>query len=958
MRSSLVLLAGLAGSALAYPTDMAVERRTFGLLAEILGGVSDITVDVTSILGAVLGGGHSSHSSSSLLAGLGAEGAAALQGGALGCKAGLIHANARAALKVWLRLHADLEASLKTSLISWCGGDDELVLSADVLAALAVYIPSCADIAAKGQLYVTIDGIFGASSLESALVLSASFQSSLSAWIEAAVGLDVNVKAGLHACAAGGVVASLTADVKAGLLAWINGSKCDLSAELKVAVLAWINGHHGHGLVEIGALGEAALSTISVGASVGVHVEDSGILSVGGQASLAAFLGADVGADLGADIKLALEACAKGKVATAVDLDIRTKLAIWLSGSDCSLGVELKAVVLFWLSFGVDVSVSVDLVSGVLVDVTGFLTEILSSLSVDLRAALSVIIAGGSLESISLSARAELAAFLGGCSGLEIDVNIQLIIIEWFTGCSIPGAPSGTKSSSVPSLPSSTPYVSSTGVPSGPGASVSVSVPGSPAPSGASPSGSGSIPSGPAPSGVSPTGSVPNGPGASGSFSVPGSPAPSGSVPSGSSPSGPETTPCDTLTGVDVSSTVIPGMPAPSGGASGSVPSGPAPSGSSPSGGASGPAPSGPAVTGGASGPSPSGVSPTGTPGAPGAGETTTPCDTLTGVDVSSTVIPGMPAPSGGASGSVPSGPAPSGSSPSGGASGPAPSGPAVTGGASGPSPSGVSPTGTPGAPGAGETTTPCDTLTSEQVGSTVIPGMPAPSGGASGSVPSGPAPSGSAPSGGASGPAPSNTDVSPTGTPAASGPAPSGPAPTGGASGPSGTPVAPGAGETTTPCDTLTSEQVGSTVIPGMPAPSGGASSPAPSNTDVSPTGTPVAPGAGESTTPCDTLTSEQVGSTVIPGMPAPSGGASGPAPSNSDVSPTGTAVVPSGPAATGGSWTETWAYTQTMETTISATVPCETGSASTPTVTVPAAASVTTVTATVTATVCGCNE
>ncbi|KAJ5306458.1 hypothetical protein N7508_005473 [Penicillium antarcticum] len=850
MRSSLVLLAGLAGSALAYPTDMAVERRTFGLLAEILGGVSDITVDVTSILSAVLGGVHHSHSSS-LLAGLGAEGAAALEGGALGCKAGVIHAKARAALKVWLHLHADLEASLKTSLISWCEGDDELVLSADVLAALAVYIPSCADIAAKGQLYVTIDGIFGASSLESALVLSASFQSSLSAWIEAAVGLDVDVKAGLHACAAGGVVASLSADVKAGLLAWINGSSCDLSAELKVAILAWINGHHGHGLVEIGALGEAALSTISVGASVGVHVEDSGILSVGGQASLAAFLGADVSADLGADVKLALEACAKGKVATAVDLDIRTKLAIWLSGSDCSLGVELKAVVLFWLSFGVDVSVSVDLVSGVLTDVTGLLTELLSSLSVDLRTALSVIISGGSLESVSLSARAELAAFLGGCTGLEIDVNIQLIIIEWFTGCSIPGAPSGTKSSSVPSLPSSTPFVSSTGVPSGPGASVSVSVPGSPAPSG-----------------VSPTGSVPAGPGASVSVSIPAGPASSGSAPSGSSPSGPETTPCDTLTGVDVSSTVIPGMPAPSGGASGSIPGGPAPSGSYPSGGASGPAPSGPAVTGGASGPSPSGVSPTGTPVAPGAGETTTPCDTLTSEQVGSTVIPGVPAPSGGASG-------------------PAPSGPAVTGGASGPSPSGVSPTGTPVAPGAGETTTPCDTLTSEEVGSTVIPGAPAPSGGASG-------------------PAPSNTDVSPTGTPVPSGPAASGPAPTGAAPGPSGTPVAPGAGESTTPCDTLTSEQVGSTVIPGMPAPS-----------------------------------------------------ASGPAPSNSDVSPTGTAVVPSGPGATGGSWTETWAYTQTVETTISATVPCETGSGVAPTVTVPAAASsVITVTATVTATVCGCDE
>ncbi|KAJ6045325.1 uncharacterized protein N7446_012189 [Penicillium canescens] len=673
MRSSLVLLAGLAGSALAYPTDMAVERRTFGLPADILGSVSDITVNVTSIPGAVLGGGHHSHSSS-LVAGLGAEGAAALQGGALGCKAGVIQAEARAALKVWLHLHADPEASLTTSLISWCEGDDEIVLSADVLAALAVYIPSCADIAAKGQLYVTID------------VLPCS---PLSAWIEAAVGLDIDVKAGLNACAAGGIVTSLTADVKASLLAWINGSNCDLSAELKVSVLAWINGHHGHGLVEIGTLGEAALSIVSVGASVGVHVEESGILSVGGQASLAAFLGADVSADLSVDVQLALEACAKGKLATAVDLDIRTKLAIWLSGSGCSLGVEHKAVVLFWLSFGVDASVSVDLVSGVLSDVTG-LTELLSSLSVDLRAALSVILSGGSLESISLSARAELAAFIGGCTGLEIDVNIQLIIIEWFTGCSIPGAPSGIKSSWVPSVPSSTSYVFSTGIPSGPGTSASVSIPSGPAPFRSSPSGGAS---GSAPSGVSPTGSVPSGPGASVSVSLPAGPAPSGS-----SPSGPETTPCDTLTGVDVFSTVIPGGTSPSG----SVSSGPVPSGSSPS----GPAPSGPQAT---------------------------PCDILTGVDVSST----------------------------------------------------------------------------------------------------------------------------------------------------------------------------------------------------------------------------------VIPGMPAPSGGASGPAPSNTDVSPTGTAVLPSGPAATGGSWTESWAYTQTKETTISATVPCETGSGSVPAITAPAvASSVTTVTATVTATVCGCDE
>jgi hypothetical protein len=34
---------------------------------------------------------------------------------------------------------------LKKSLISWCEGNDELVLSEDVLAALSVYIPGCAE---------------------------------------------------------------------------------------------------------------------------------------------------------------------------------------------------------------------------------------------------------------------------------------------------------------------------------------------------------------------------------------------------------------------------------------------------------------------------------------------------------------------------------------------------------------------------------------------------------------------------------------------------------------------------------------------------------------------------------------------------------------------------------------------------------------------------------------------
>ena len=522
MRSSLVMLAGLASSALAYPTDRAVEARNLDLLGELLG---DLTLDVTGILSTVLEG-----TSVEIFAGLSAQGAAALSGGALGCKAGAIHAKAKAALKVWLRLHAEIDATLKTSLIAWCDGHDELVLSADVLAALSVYIPGSANIAAKGQLYVTIDGIFEAASLESALVLSVAAQTSLSAWVEAKVDLDVDIKVGLNVCAAGGIVGSLSADIKASLLAWINSVKCDLSADLKVSVLAWLNGRAGGELVEIGALADTALSTVSVGASVGIHVLESGLLSVGGQASLAAFLGVDLAVALGADVKLALEACAKGELATAVELDVRTKLAIWLASSDCSLGVELKAVVLLWLSFAVeaDVSVALNLVGGLLGDVTDLLTDIVDDLSVDLRGALSICAAGGSLLDLTFNARTELAAFLSGCTSLNIDVSIQIIIIEWFTGCSIPGAPAATASSSVLSLPSSTPYLASTSsVPSGASASVGLTV-------------SASVPA------------------ASGSVSVP----------SGSDAT---STPCATETSEIVSSTVIPN-PSGSGSLTASIP--------------------------------------------------------------------------------------------------------------------------------------------------------------------------------------------------------------------------------------------------------------------------------------------------------------------------------------------------------------------------------------------------
>ncbi|KAJ6112133.1 hypothetical protein N7523_008194 [Penicillium sp. IBT 18751x] len=648
MRSSLVLLAGLASSALAYPTDVAAERRTFGLVSELLGGA---THDVVSFLEDVLGG-HSFHrGSASLLGGLNAHGAAALEGGALGCSHTKIHESARAHLKTWLSGSVSISGSLKTSLLAWCEGEVD-VLATDVIAALAVYIPTCAELCAKESLYVTIDGIFSAAELASDLVLSASAQLSLGAWIDIAVGLDADIKAGLSVCAGGGLITSLDAGVKAKLLAWITGGSCSLDASLKASVLAWLHGRHGGDLVAIGELGFDALNTISVGASAGVFVSEGGALSVHAQAMLAAFLDTSIAADIDADILLGLQGCAKGDLATAIELDVRTKLAVWLSGSSCSLGVELKAVVLLWLSLGATADVSLDLVSGLFVDITEFLSvTVIDLLSVNLRGALSLLACGESLDLLSFEARAELAAFLSGCTSIDIGVNVELIIFEWFTGCSMPGAPAA--SSSTPSLPSATAsIISSVPLPSGVAPTGSASIPSGSVPGGVIPTGSiptgGSAPSGSSPAGTIPSGTVPTG------GSVPSGTSPTGSVPAGTVPSGTVPTGGSGSTGSSSGSSGSTGSGSGSSGSTGSTGSG---SGSGSSGstgsgssGSTGSGSSGSTGSGsgsGSSGSTGSGSGASGSTGSSGSGsaETTTPCETETSTWVTSTVISGTPSP-------------------------------------------------------------------------------------------------------------------------------------------------------------------------------------------------------------------------------------------------------------------------------------------------------------------------
>ncbi|KAH8426727.1 putative cell wall protein [Aspergillus melleus] len=924
MRSNnLLLLASLASYGVALPTAD-LESRTFGLIPGIVSGVAH---DLTGLIGLLLGDGG--HTPATILSGISARAAAALEGGALGCKAGDIHAHARAELAAWVRAHADLhlEASLKTALLDWCDGEESATLSVGTCAGLSLFIPTCADIAAKGDLYVTIDGIFSTAELAAEVVLNASAQTHLSAFIKGSIGaaLDAKIKAGLGLCAGGGVVTDLSADIKAALKVWLHGSDCSLSASLKASVIAWLEGKLEGEVVHLGSLPTGGVATISAGAAVEALIEESGALSASAQASLAAFLKSDVSAGIEGDIETALNLCIKGGLASSLDIEVRTALATWLSGSSCRLGAELKSVLILWLSFAVSGEVSIDIHSGIISELTSFLEgTVETTLGGSIRGIISLLISGESFINLSLEARAQLVAICGGAASVEIDSHIQLILIGIISGCDTgagTGTNTGSSSSGVPSIPAVTPSGSSPVIP---GASSTAGVPGVSTPG---------VPEGPAPTGTAPAG---------------------GDVPSGTAPVEATSTPCDTLTSQNVVPIVTGSESVPTGTApaeqpapSGTAPSGgdvPAPSGTVPAGGN---VPSGTAPAGGDV-PAPSGTAPSGgeVP-VPSGGASTTPCDTLT----SETVVPIVTGSEGVPTGTAPAGgevPAPTGT---------APSGVSPTDSVSvpeGPAPTGTAPAGgeVP-VPSGGASSTPCDTLTSE----TVIPivtgsDSPAPTGPAGGEVPAhsgtvpagGNVPSGTAPAGGdvpaPTGTAPAGGEVPvpsggasstpcdtltsetvvpivtgsegvPTGTAPVEQPAPSGTAPAGGdVPAPSGT--APAGGDvpsgtapveaTSTPCDTLTSQNV-VPIVTGSdsPAPTAPAEQPAPSGT--APVGGEVpVPSEGASTTPCDTLTSQNV-VPIVTGSdsPAPTAPAEQPAPSG--TAPAGGDVpAPSGTAPAGG--------------------------------------------------------
>ena len=302
MHSKFILLAGLASYAVGLPQPAPVEER--GLLGGILGGILDPILDPVLDLGGLLvgllgGGGNPG----SILTGLNAQAAAAIQAGALGCTAGTVGSGAIAQLKAWLNgAGANINAALRADLLNWCNGGSSAKLSVDVIAGLAVLLPTCAEIASAGDLYVTVNGILSTAELEAVAVLNAAAQASLSAFISVHAQLDADIKAALSLCAGGGIATSLSADIVVALKAWLNASTCPLDAGLKASVLAWVNGSIGAGVVAIGDLSDGAVSAVSIAASLLALVGESGVLVASAQSSLTAFLASDLSVVLEAAI--------------------------------------------------------------------------------------------------------------------------------------------------------------------------------------------------------------------------------------------------------------------------------------------------------------------------------------------------------------------------------------------------------------------------------------------------------------------------------------------------------------------------------------------------------------------------------------------------------------------------------------------------------------------------------
>jgi hypothetical protein len=284
-------------------------------------------------------------------------------------------------------------------------------------------------------LSVSISGITSTTA-NAGVALDASLRADLIAFLKAHVNLDSEVNVALEVCASGGVVAALTADVKAAILAYLMSSDCSLSASLIAAIKLWCEGKTGSGVSIIGDIPSAASISSSVGASIATAIDSEGIITSSSISALKTWItGIDI--DLDADTKAALELCIEGKAAVSLDDTEVIKLTQWLFSAKCSLTGQLKAVVLVWLYVRATVgdTVSVLSVTDIATLTAWFEGDISASLSAVVKGVIATAIGGEAVVNVSLDAVAQLVAVITGLvTDVSVDINIVVILAKWVTG--------------------------------------------------------------------------------------------------------------------------------------------------------------------------------------------------------------------------------------------------------------------------------------------------------------------------------------------------------------------------------------------------------------------------------------------------------------------------------------------------------------------------------------------
>lgn len=364
-----------------------------------------------------------------------------------------------AAVKVG-SIDALILASLK---IAAAGGVAE-TLSVEALLALNVWLSS-KDCSLKGDILVSIQAwvsvnvdltigsdnghsggpngghsaIHGDAGLN--VVLTGAHHQSLEAFVSTSVflGLDLDVQVGLQAVVAGGVAGSLSASVQLALSAFVSVSTCPLDIEVAASILLWLSGSVSATVVEGTSID--AYAYINAGLDIFAEIDASLSLTVEAQAELSVFTSAAVSID--AEIIASLNIAAHGGLAASLEVSASAQLSAWIASSDCSLSVELRALVLVWLSVGISgtgaAGVGIGAGAGVALDASVIVAvsaavAVSVDLSSTLEGVLAVVVSGGVAALVEVEARAELAVFLFSEAGLSLGVDVQVELIAWLSG--------------------------------------------------------------------------------------------------------------------------------------------------------------------------------------------------------------------------------------------------------------------------------------------------------------------------------------------------------------------------------------------------------------------------------------------------------------------------------------------------------------------------------------------